>query len=187
MTPTVTTPGAALHAVIERHRAAGQLYAIVDSARDRPLAQAAVDRCGLQRWSLFPRTTTARMTAVAPFLVSVPFEARYPFAASGFFDLLAARFGGSAGVLLTSTADTHTLWEHLRDVFLASDEEGNQFFFRFYDPRVLRGFLPSLTHSEAAEFFGPVRMLFVEGEAPGEVLVCRPGSDGVRVERAGLH
>jgi len=39
-------------------------------------------------------------------------------------------------------------------------------FFRFYDPRVMRGYLPTCSPKQLAEFFGPVDFYIAEGEAP---------------------
>lgn len=115
--------GAALHAFIERHRgAAERVYAVVDSARDPQLAFAGIERFGLERWSLFPSNTARQMAAVAPYLIPVPFEPRYPFATPGYFDLWAARLGTSAGILVTTAADTRDVWDHLRGQFLVADE-----------------------------------------------------------------
>jgi hypothetical protein len=40
-------------------------------------------------------------------------------------------------------------------------------YFRFYDPRVLRSFLPTCTEPECAEFFGPIGRFVMEAEQPG--------------------
>lgn len=191
MTPAATsarpTP-AALHAAIERDRAPGErVYAIADAARDPLLARAGFEMFGLERYSLFPSRTSPQMTAVAPYLIPVPFGPRYPFRESGFLDLWADRLGGSGGILLGCAADLRDVWEHLREVFLVSDEGGNEFYFRYYDPRVLRGFLPSLTGAEARQFFGPVRRFYAEADSGAELLVARPTDAGVKIERRQLR
>src|SRR4051812_26331407 len=156
---------AALHAIVERARLpAERLYAVADAARDPQLARAGVEQFDLERFSLFPGNTSRQLATVAPFLVPVPFESKYPFRASGYFDLWADHLGVSGGILFTSSADVRVVWEHLRDVYLAGDDKGNEFYFRFYDPRVLRNFLPSLTAAEAKQFFGPARRFFVEAD-----------------------
>ena len=58
-------------------------------------------------------------------------------------------------------------------------------YFRYYDPRVLRIYLPACNKEELATIFGPVRRYVLEGEekemvieyqaAGGELVVeCRP-------------
>jgi hypothetical protein len=175
---------AALHAAIDRSRAPGeQLYAVADAARDPELARAGFERFKLERYTLFPATIHPQMPPVGPYLIPVPFGAKYPFPDAGYFDLWAGRFGRSCGVLLTTAADLRTIWEHLRGVFLVEDERGTEFFFRFYDPRVLRDFFPSLTVAEAKQFFGPVKRFFAESDGGAELLVARPGEKGAIVER----
>jgi hypothetical protein len=46
-------------------------------------------------------------------------------------------------------------------------------YFRFYDPAVLRVFLPASTVLQRAELFGAVEEFIFEGER-GEVTVARP-------------
>jgi hypothetical protein len=177
------TRAAALHAILERERlAADRLYAVVDAARDPVLARAGFEQFDLDRYSLFPGNTSRQLATVAPFLIPVPFESKYPFRTSGYFEMWAEHLGGSGGILFTSSADVRIVWEHLRDVYLAGDDKGNEFYFRFYDPRVLRNFLPSLTAAEAKQFFGPARRFFIEGDGGTEVLVARATESGVKTE-----
>lgn len=43
---------------------------------------------------------------------------------------------------------------------------GEPMYFRFYDPRVLRAFLPACGGAELSELFGPARMLLAEQAEP---------------------
>jgi hypothetical protein len=184
---TTAFTGSALHAFIATRREKDEpLYAVADAARDRDLALAARDRFGLPALSLFTRATIRDMDKVAPYLVSMNLGPRYPYPDSGYLDLWAAKLGTSSGILLLTDADADKLWAHLRTVFRITDEEGGKFYFRFYDPRVLRVFLPTCTAAEAREFFGPIRTILVEGERAGQLLVCQPGHRGVRVIEAAL-
>ena len=171
---TTTTPaGAAWHAFLRRHCAGGQrLYAVADSARSRELAWAGFERWDLDRWSLFDRPAP-HMSEVAPYLIPVPFQPQYPYPDSGYLDLWASRLGNNGGLLLTTTAHERTLWQHLRDLFEVVDEQGREFFFRWYDPRILRVYLPTCTAEESREFFGPIEQFIVESETPGSAIVCR--------------
>jgi hypothetical protein len=71
---------------------------------------------------------------------------------------------------LTSSEPFQELRTHFQHFLFVQTEEGKELCFRFYDPRVLRGYLPSRTGPEAAEFFGPVRSFLMEGAGP-ETLV----------------
>ena len=47
---------------------------------------------------------------------------------------------------------------------MACDEDGAVFYFRFYDPRVMRLYLPTCLEKELRTVFGPVRAFFIEAE-----------------------
>ena len=65
-------------------------------------------------------------------------------------------------------------------IFNVADEDGQTFFFRFYDPRVLRAFLPTCSPSQLTDFFGPVRAMIVESEGGEELQVIQWGRAGWR-------
>jgi len=181
--PWPAIPAAVLHRLVQQTRSPSErLYAIVDSARDAKLASIGYEQFNLERWWLFGSDTAPHMAPVAPYLIPVPIQATYPAADSGYLTLFAERLGNSVGILLTCAIEARTLWEHLRNLFHAVDEEGHEFYFRFYDPRVLRPFLPTMTPAEAREFFGPIRRILLESEKPGEMLVCRSDASGIRID-----
>lgn len=150
-------------------------YAVVDAARNGMAAVRDLDPAkGERLQSLFTGEMAPHLGGVAPYLVQLG-------AAPARLNGWAEQWGGSIGILLVAEACFETMWDHLREVLIAEDEDGKQFFFRFYDPRVLRTYLPSCTPDETAEFFGPVRRIVVEAEDPREALVCTPGDSGVVV------
>jgi len=57
--------------------------------------------------------------------------------------------------------------------------ENKKVLFRFYDPRVLRVFLPTCTSKEVLEFFGPITRYVLEGEEPIVILQYRSGTSGL--------
>jgi hypothetical protein len=63
---------------------------------------------------------------------------------------------------------------HLRQFLLVQDERGNQQYFRFYDPRVLRVYLPTCDAAETQQFFGPIDRFIVE-DGPELALWFLPG------------
>lgn len=162
-----------MHALVCQHLKAGEkLYGVVDSARDRELAEAAWAHFELKRWSLFGASGADHMANVSPYLVAFDFRSSYPHAGSGYLDLWANRLGSAAGILLISSADARSMWEHLGTIFKVADEHGHNYFFRFYDPRVLRVFLPTCSTEQSQQFFGPVRRILVEAETAENMLVC---------------
>ena len=187
MVTTTATTGERLHALIQRRRGDGErLWAIADAARDRELAFSARDRFDETVRTLFDDNAPQHMSDVAPYLFPIECHSQYPFAGSEHLDFWAGRFGNSAGILFLTEADPDRLVIHLRNVFRATDEDGHRYYFRFYDPRVLRTFLPVCTEAEAAEFFGPIGSLFVEGQAPDTMLVCSAGRSGTQMDETPL-
>ena len=64
----------------------------------------------------------------------------------------------------------HELRKHFRQFLLAALPDGKQVYFRFYDPRVLRVYLPTCTPEEIYRFFGPVWRFATEAEKPEDML-----------------
>ena len=135
---------------------------------------------------LFAPDVAPHMYPVAPYLVPVAYRPRYPYPDSDFLDLWAEHLGNNAGILLLTDTEPEPLCAHLRDVFLATDEQDHPFFFRYYDPRVLRLYLPTCTGAEAAEFFGPISRILCEAAEPNRMLVCRPGPEGAGIKERPL-
>ena len=65
--------------------------------------------------------------------------------------------------------------------------EHKKVLFRFYDPRVLRVFLPTCTPKEVLEFFGPIKRYVLEGEEPTVILQYRNGTSGLESARRSLE
>jgi Domain of unknown function (DUF4123) len=133
-----------------------RLYGVVDAAQDVELALTA-RLMGHRIHTLFSGDLALSLAHVGPCLV----ELRDPCAYVGKWT---ESIGMSAGILLETSADLQTLGKHLRTIFVVTDEEAQEYFFRFYDPRVLRAFLPTCTANELREFFGPVTRWIVEND-----------------------
>jgi hypothetical protein len=59
---------------------------------------------------------------------------------------------------------------HLRHFLMVEIEGGKPVYFRFYDPRVLRVYLPTCTDQERQQFFGPLANYLMEGEEKSVLL-----------------
>ena len=55
-------------------------------------------------------------------------------------------------------------WKHFRKFLIVKTEDGKELYFRFYDPRVLKIFLPTCEKDQMIEFFGPIERFIVEGD-----------------------
>ena len=74
-------------------------------------------------------------------------------------------WGNNWGIFALSREGTRALRQHFRKLNMVYDPESNQpLLFRYYDPRVLRLFLPSCDAEQTAEFFGPVEAFIAEAE-----------------------
>lgn len=78
--------------------------------------------------------------------------------------LLHDGWGKSWGVYLTCSKPFAEIRRHFRQFLLVRTEDKQELYFRFYDPRVLRSFLPACARDEAASFWGPVSRYLLEGE-----------------------
>ncbi|HUR44658.1 MAG TPA: DUF4123 domain-containing protein, partial [Candidatus Saccharimonadales bacterium] len=56
--------------------------------------------------------------------------------------------------------------DHLRQFHTVELPDQRTVLFRYYDPRVLRTFLPACNAAELETFFGPVQTFMLEGEKP---------------------
>lgn len=178
--PTTISPRATMRDRLrDCIRIGERLYGLVDAARDRELFAAAAASFGLRTLSLFDGPLAGYLDHVAPHLVSIDLQSEY-------IGLWSDHLGRSAGILLITDADAQTLWHHLRKIFHATDDESNEYTFRYYDPRVLRTYLPTCTGDEAREFFGPVRRILVESERPRTILSCQAGRAGVKIDEVPL-
>jgi pSer/pThr/pTyr-binding forkhead associated (FHA) protein len=152
--------------------AGGTTYALFDAARD-PAALAAVRTSGELSYSLYDGAEGDQLEEVAPHLVQLRPRSRL-------LERMVRRdWGKSWFCLLGSTADFPALRRHLRRFLMIEDEAtGKKMYFRFYDPRVLRAFLPTCTATDIAEFFGPVSWFLVESDDKASAVLFSPGQGG---------
>lgn len=180
MTTTMSTKPSAydLHCYLEQHKQPGDmLYSVVDGAKDYKLALASRDLLGEPLRPLF-EDAPAHMDRVGPYLARIQCCNRYP----DYMRLWAERMGDNAGILLLSSAWPKVIRAHLRSIFTVYDEMGSMFYFRYYDPRVIRTYLPTCTAKESRQFFGPIRSILVEDEAVGVMRHYRSGQAAVQMD-----
>jgi Domain of unknown function (DUF4123) len=152
------------------------LYVLVDAARNQefPLRLRAA---GVAHASLYEASVHEQLWYVAPYL------ARCERGSAFLSWLLEAGWGRSACVFAASAADLASLRSHLsRFVLVKTEGDERDFYFRFYDPRVLRAFLPTCTREEARDFFGPIRAYLSEAAASGRGVKFTLGAEGVVAE-----
>jgi hypothetical protein len=138
----------------------GDLYAVLDGARDDGVHL--LTRGDEGPWMyLEDGIVEASYQVCAPRAIALEHR---PIAAT--MKLLAAGWGRSWGIFLRTDHEFLTLRRHLRALSNVRLPNGRIAQFRFYDPRVLRGYLPTCTSDELALVFGPIREFVMEGEDP---------------------
>jgi hypothetical protein len=66
---------------------------------------------------------------------------------------------------------------------MVKKEDGEQLYFRFYDPRVLRVFLPTCDRQQLSDFFGPVDYFVCEDEDPVSGMMFSLKEGELKIER----
>lgn len=134
-----------------------RLYVILDGARDDRVYPN-VMLCGLRHTCLYRGELPEVLAAAAPHLVELAMESAFTKW------LLKFGWGQSWGIFFTSAADIEELKRHFRRFLKVRSEQGKRLYFRYYDPRVLRAYLPTCTREERDFVFGPVDQFLVESE-----------------------
>ena len=80
-------------------------------------------------------------------------------------------WGQSWGIVLRSDASLKALRRHLRTLNYVCSSEHGKLLFRFYDPRVLRIFLPTCSAEQLKAIFGPIEAIVLEGKEDSQVLM----------------
>lgn len=140
-----------------------RLYAVLDGAAIpnlRPLlAQYEVSNVCLLRGALDPE-----LAQTAPYLAELPPE-------SPFTELLSTQgWGNHWGILAHSGDDMRTLRMHFRKFLTVRNTDGKPLHFRYYDPRVLRHYLPTCDAEDLRVLFGPVTAYLAEADTADELV-----------------
>jgi hypothetical protein len=79
--------------------------------------------------------------------------------------ILSKGWGNHWGIFAIADADLPVMRQHLRRLLTVYDEKGKPLLFRFYDPRVMRVYLPTCNSEELTAIFGPVASYILEDES----------------------
>ncbi len=147
-----------------RRSAGAPLFMVVDAARDEmilPRLAALEGQVPLD--CLWQGESADEHADVAPYLVALPDD--------GAADRLAADGWGRAwGIFVSSLLSPGALRRHLRRFTMVRLPDGEAAFFRFYDPRVLRPFLPTCDAEQTGRLFDGVACFLAETADGGAVL-----------------
>jgi len=120
------------------------------------------------------------LAKVAPYLVRL--EPNSEFAKW----VLREGWGKHWGVFVVAPADFLAMRRHLRRFLIVHTTDGKPFYFRYYDPRVLRNYLPTCDREQLEQMFGPAASYVAEADQPGVLLCFRLKSGALAVERKDL-
>jgi hypothetical protein len=144
-----------------------QIFALLDCARDERIHPELIDS-GLVYNCLYPGILSEGLAVVAPYLVKLDPKAEFTQW------VITEGWGNSWGVYLAAEVrHMFDLIYHFRQLMRVRDERGKIFYFRFYDPRILRVYLPTCTKQELHTVFGDVNNFYVEDETGERVLDYR--------------
>lgn len=91
-------------------------------------------------------------------------------------------WGKHWGIFVVTDSDLRKLRRHFRTFLIVHDEGGQPLYFRYYDPRVLRDFLPVCNRKELRTMFAPGLCYAVEGDELNTLLRFRMESDVLQQE-----
>jgi hypothetical protein len=151
---------------------ARDVWMILDTARDNRSFGVLLESY-LENSCLYAGYVPRALEAAAPYLLRLEYEDRRTRR------LLERAWGNSWGVFLKCDTRLESLRRHLRQFLTVRDPSGKRVLFRYYDPRVLRVYLPTCTGEELRALFGPIEAFWIEGENPQNI--SRYGFDGSRL------
>jgi hypothetical protein len=110
------------------------------------------------------------MAEVAPYLVRLE-------PGSDFTDWLIEKgWGRNWGIFALSGESLRAMRNHFRAFLIVYTPDNKPVYFRYYDPRVMRIYLPTCNSKELATVFGPVEEFLLEGEDAKTALRFRNNS-----------
>jgi hypothetical protein len=141
------------------------MWMIADAARN-PRIYPLLLSCHLEHTCLYTNAPPV-LEPVAPYLVRLDHEYRDTRR------LLELGWDDNWGVMLRCDTRMERLRSHLRRLLMVRNQAGKRLLFRFYDPRVLRVYLPTCVEIELREVFGPIECFWCESGSPGSILEFR--------------
>jgi len=142
------------------------VWMILDGARSIDVFRMLIE-CHLEYTCLYSGPLSPELEIAAPYLVQLD---------HGYRDthrFIRRAWGESMGVFFKSETSLKKLRRHLREFLVVRDEKGRRMVFRYYDPRVLRVYLPTCYASELRTVFGPIECFWTESESPEKMLEFR--------------
>ena len=137
-------------------------YIILDAARMGEEIDVAIGINENNKW-LYSRKNEEYLRKVSPYLFRINPD----------FDKWVVQngWGKSWGIFIESKILFGSLFHHFHKLTTVKIVRREESYFRFFDPRVLRIFLPTCDAFQLKEFFGPVNKIICEDENPSFALL----------------
>jgi hypothetical protein len=132
------------------------VWMIVDCARDQNRIFRFLLACHLEQSCLYSGQIAPALEMSAPYLLQLEHDSEETRR------LIELSWGNSWGVFLRSPTTLTNLRKHLRQFLVVLDPEGRRMAFRYYDPRILRVYLPTCSGEELRTVFGPIEVFWTE-------------------------
>lgn len=159
--------------------AEAQLYAVLDGARNEGI-YSAVLASGCEFECLYRGELEPNLAEAAPYLLKLRKD--HPFT----YWLVGKGWSDSWGIFIRSTASLKDVRQHLRKFLMVYDPDTKPLYFRYYDPRVLRVYLPTCNAQELATVFGPVQSYLLENDGPNDLLQFSNAAGALQTQRIPL-
>lgn len=135
------------------------LYAILDAGHT-PRVLEMLSGAKERFECLYNGESAVHLASCAPYLVELPERSRL------LRKLVREGWGHNWGIFLVCDRPFEEIRKHFRQFLKIKDDAGTEYYFRFYDPRVLRVFLASCSAEERVELCGPVERMWADDPAP---------------------
>jgi hypothetical protein len=155
---------------------ARSVYAILDGA-SIPGLLSRLQQDQPEYFCLYRGELPRDMAEVAPYLVHLQINTEFSSWVT------AEGLGKHWGIFALSMADLRILRQHFRGFLTVYDPNTRPMLFRYYDPRVMRTYLPTCNSDELAAIFGPVDSFLVEDESGESILRFQVASGSLRKDK----
>jgi Domain of unknown function (DUF4123) len=153
--------------------AAGQLYAVIDACDTPAVPEKARELGDSRAVSLYRGSADEMYWAFAPYLFVVDGD---------LLDWIVADLWTEPwGIFAVADKDLEAVRRHFRRFLLVRSPDGEQWYFRFYDPRVLKEFLSNGLRGELRALFGSLRMLGIPHADPFTAQFWHVPTPGVKI------
>lgn len=153
-----------------------QVYAILDGASIENLLMSLYEHKP-ENVCLYRGEPRPDMAHVAPYLVHMKPESKFSEW------VFSNGWGKHWGIFVRSNYEMRLLRRHFRKLLIVHDSEGKPLLFRFYDPRVLKVFLPTCNQEELDQMFGPVESFMLEDEESNSLIRFRRVNGALKTEK----